>query len=108
MAGLDTIVIVEDSLVRNFLRAALQRHGYLSVCASSDEAANILRSGRATLLITNSPAQFSEFGAVVPLLYLAAFPEPSAAASFDHWVALPKPFQNAALVHAVRQLLVAR
>jgi len=98
-------VVVEDPFVRNFLRAALERHGHMVICANHAQAIELLRARSAHLLITNTPAEFAEFGATVPLLYTAAFPDPAMASSFTRWLPLPKPFQNDELLTSVRQLL---
>jgi hypothetical protein len=65
----------------------------------------LLRSGIASLLITNTPAEFAEFGSSVPLLYVAAFPDAANAVAFKRWLPLRKPFQNSELLDAVGQLL---
>jgi hypothetical protein len=74
-------------------------------CESPDEAIALLRAGQADLLITNTPGDFTEFGKTVPLLYLAAFPDPQVAAPFDRWLSLRKPFPTAELVILTGRLL---
>ena len=68
------------------------------MCESPAAATGRLRAGNVDLLITNTPATFAEFGQMVPLLYLAAFPDPEAAADFERWLALSKPFQTTQLL----------
>jgi hypothetical protein len=99
------IVVVEDAFVRSFLRAALERLGCIVICAGTAEATERMRAGGIDLLITNTPAAFGEFGETVPLLYIAAFPEPAAAVAFRRWTPLRKPFQTSELTAAVEQLL---
>lgn len=99
------IVVVEDVFVRSFLRAALVRQGHQVICAMPEQAIELLKTGEIDLLVTNSPQVFAGFGSQVPLLYLAAFPEPAAAADFSHWLSLRKPFQTTDLVALVNQLL---
>jgi hypothetical protein len=99
------ILVVEDAFVSNLLRAILQRAGHCVTCESAAEASGRLRSGNVDLLITNTPATFAEFGRTVPLLYLAAFPNPEAAADFERWLALRKPFQTTELLAQTGRLL---
>src|SRR6266496_4452894 len=97
MTGPRQIVVVEDVFVRSFLRAALERMGHHVRCATPAEAVRLLESGAIDLLVTNTPGEFSQFGATVPLLYIAAFPDPVAAAAFQRWLPLRKPFPAAEL-----------
>ena len=94
--------------MRSFLRAALERLGCRVICASPVQAVDRLRAGDVDLLITNTPGAFAEFGELVPLLYIAAFPEPSEAAAFRRWTSLRKPFQTAELTAAIERLLGTR
>jgi hypothetical protein len=105
MGQANKIVVVEDAFVRSFLKVALERHGHSVICATPAQAVELLRERRANLLITNTPAEFAEFGSTVPLLYTAAFPDPSVALPFKRWKPLRKPFQNAELISLVDQLL---
>jgi DNA-binding response OmpR family regulator len=102
------ILVVEDAFVRSFLRAALERLGHEVICAQAEEALAQLRKGEIDLLVTNKPAEFAEFGEAVPLIYVAAFPDPSAAVAFRRWLPLRKPFQAAELTAAVERLLGTR
>lgn len=83
----------------------LQREGHEVTCESADAAAGLLRNEKVDLLITNTPTTFAEFGQSVPLLYLAAFPDPAAAAAFERWKALRKPFQTTELVSQAGRLI---
>src|SRR5437773_9766056 len=105
MSKAHQIVVVEDVFVRSFLRAALERLGYTVRCPTFDEVGRLLQSGEVDLLITNAPTEFSQFGATIPLLYVAAFPDPALAAAFQRWLPLHKPFQAAELADAVQRLL---
>ena len=102
------IVVVEDVFVRAFLRMALERHGHAVTCAAPETARELLQNGKAGLLITNIPRSFQEFGASVPLIYVAAFPEPSEATAFARWRPLRKPFPTSELVALVRELMQVR
>jgi len=99
------VVVVEDVFVRSFLRAALERIGYVAHCVSAEEAMRLLRSGEMDLLVTNAPETFSEFGDTIPLLYIAAFPNPANASDFRRWLPLHKPFQAHELNAAIQRLL---
>jgi DNA-binding response OmpR family regulator len=105
MADSRRIVVVEDVFVRTFLRTALQRHGHQVTCASPTQAVELLKAGSVDLLVTNTPQLFAEFGSRVPLLYLAAFPDPLASMDFKRCLALRKPFQTADMVAMVERLL---
>lgn len=99
------VVVVEDVFVRSFLRAALERVGYIAHCVTAEEAMRLLRSGEIDLLVTNTPDSFAEFGPSIPLLYVAAFPNPANAAAFRRWLPLHKPFQAHELNAAIQRLL---
>jgi hypothetical protein len=108
MADPRQIVVVEDVFVRTFLKAAFERLGHTTVCTTRVEAIRLLQGGRIDLLVTNTPQDFAEFGESVRLLYLAAFPDPVAAAAFRVWLSLRKPFQTAELASAVEHLFETR
>jgi DNA-binding response OmpR family regulator len=101
------IVIVEDSFVGHFLRVVLQRHGHRAITADAREGLDLLRPGQSQvgLLITNIPALFVPFGEWVPLLYLAACPDPALVEGFRASRALRKPFHTDELMECVRELL---
>jgi hypothetical protein len=100
------ILVVEDVFVRNFLRATLGRQGYHVICAEVADALVFLRErgGRVDLLITNMPLDFAEFGDM-PVLYLAAVPDPAAVQAFRQCVTLRKPFHPSQLLGHVAQLI---
>src|SRR6266571_134596 len=95
-----TIVIVEDSLVARFVHMRWEREGYAGVTADVRRGKSRLLDGESPvgLLITNTPAIFAQFGDRLPLLYLAAMPDPEAAQSFPRCRALRKPFSPQKLV----------
>ena len=105
--SLGTIVVVEDTFVAGFLRSILGRQGYEVRSLEAPEGAALLRSREKSvdLLITNHPSEFTEFSERVPLLYLAAFPDPDEAAQFRASRLLPKPFQNEELMSCVEELV---
>ena len=107
MADHFTIVVVEDSFVGGFLRTVLERRGYHVIPTTQQDALSLLRSPSPSvgLLITNIPQAFAEFGARIPLLYTAAFPDPEKAAGWRRWLGLRKPFQTDDLVKSVEILL---
>jgi hypothetical protein len=102
-----TIVVVEDPFVSGFLRNILGRKGYYVMSLEAAEGAAMLRSGEqnVALLITNHPSAFTEFSQLVPLLYLAAFPEPAVASQFRASRLLPKPFHPEQFMTCVEELV---
>ena len=100
--------MVEDPFVADFLRTILQRKGYRVMPMDADDGVNLLRAGDRSidLLITNLPAVFTEFAELVPLLYLAAFPDLDAALPFRASRVLRKPFHPEQLLSCVEQLLL--
>ncbi|MCU1233213.1 MAG: response regulator receiver protein [Candidatus Solibacter sp.] len=71
------------------------------------QGVDLLRSGDCGigLLITNVPARFTEFADRVPLLYIAAFPDPNEVSPFRTCRVLRKPFHPEQLINCVEQLL---
>ena len=102
------IVVVEDPFVSGFLRNILERQGYKVISVEAQDGVSLLRSGGPGigLLITNLPSEFAEFAGTVPLLYIAAFPDPSAASAFRKSRLLRKPFHTGQLLACVEQLLL--
>ncbi len=102
-----SIVVVEDPFVAGFLRNVLQRKGYHVIPAEAGDGLNLLRSAEngVSLLITNLPAAFTEFAESVPLLYLAANPDPTVSSPFRASRVLRKPFHPKQLLMCVEQLL---
>jgi len=100
------VLIVEDPLIRRFVRGILKRDGRVAVEVEQDEALRILRAGDRTisLLITNRPASFLEFSDALPLLYIAASPDPALAARFRYCRMLRKPFSFGDLLECAAAL----
>jgi DNA-binding response OmpR family regulator len=103
------ILVVEDLVVRNFLRMTLERRGYEVICAEPPDALQLLRDGACPvdLLITNTPSLFTGF-LDVPVLYLAACPDPAVTQEFRECIALRKPFHPAQLMNHVADLMSKR
>jgi hypothetical protein len=100
------VLMVEDPFICTYIRNVLSRHGFECVEAGLRRAAEILANTtpRVSLLITNRPEQFLPFAERIPLLYVAAFPDPVLATRFSRCRTLAKPFHNTELVAAVEQL----
>ena len=105
--GSGVIVVVEDPFVRNFLRTVLERQGFEVLSGGVRHGLAALRDGsqEVQLLITNVPAAFTEFAGRVPLLYLAALPDPSLASQYRNRRVLSKPFHPHDLLASVQELL---
>ena len=105
--GSGVILVVEDPFVRSFLRTVLERHGYKVLPGDVRHGLAALRdrNQEVRLLITNVPAAFTEFASRVPLLYLAALPDPSLASRYRNSRVLSKPFHPGDLLALVQELL---
>jgi len=103
------ILVVEDPFVSTFLRAVLQKHGHKVVIGEAVRASELLgqRSIAPDLVITNTPDLFLQFAGTLPLLYIAANPDPGIASQFPNCRVLRKPFRNGELLEAVEQLVEA-
>jgi DNA-binding response OmpR family regulator len=108
--GSGVIVVVEDPFVRNFLRSVLERQGYEVLSGGIWHGLAALRHGsrEVQLLITNLPSAFTEFADRVPLLYLAALPDPSLVSQYRNSRVLSKPFHPHQLLASVQELLRLR
>ena len=83
----------------------LQKHGHKVVIGDAARASELLRQGMAAdMVITNQPEVFLEFARILPMLYIAASPDPELASQFSICRVLRKPFHNAELLAAVEQL----
>jgi len=100
------VLVVEDPAIRRFVGGILKRHGHLVVEAELEEAQRTLRhdEGAVALLITNVPTYFLEFAETVPLIYIAAFPDPALARRFRRCHMLHKPFNPSDLVANAAEL----
>jgi DNA-binding response OmpR family regulator len=100
------VLVAEDPFVRSFVTTYLSRHGFTVIASDPSDAEKQLRSGLAVdLLVTNNPGQFAGIAGNIPLLYLAAFPDPREAARFRQAQMLRKPFRPEQLLTAVTALL---
>lgn len=106
LTSMGTVVVVEDPLVSNLVRAVLQRHGYQVKLAQPQEAAGLLASpdSGVRVLVTNSPRTFLEFADRVPLLYLSSAPDILLRAAFSSCQVVLKPFAPDDLVRGVAAL----
>src|SRR5437870_7366836 len=105
--GSGVIVVVEDPVVGNFLRAVLEQQGYVVLSGEVRHGLAALRDGNqpVQLLITNVPFAFTEFAGRVPVLYLAALPDPGLVSPYRNSRVLSKPFHPNHLLSSVQELL---
>lgn len=103
------IAVTEDPFIRKFLGDVLNRRGYRVVGADSARAIEMIRSGNETvdLVITNTPVDFASVAEKVPMLYIAAVPDPDIGSRFPAFRALRKPFLPDQLLAAVKELVGA-
>lgn len=100
------LVVVEDLLIANLVRAVLRREDYTVTVADIGEASALLRRPDPFdgILVTNRPSLFLDFADSVRLLYLSSAPDPQLHARFRRCRVVRKPFAPADLVEAVREL----
>jgi hypothetical protein len=100
------ILVAEDPFISTFLRTVLQKHGHKVMTGDAVRASELLRQGSvaADIVITNQPEAFLEFAGMLPILYIAAAPDPDLASKFATCRVLRKPFRNDDLLAAVEQL----
>jgi len=100
------VVVAEDPFISNFLRTVLQRRGHKVVIGEAHHASEMIRTGTiaADVVITNTPDAFLLVAGKLPLLYIAANPDPELATKFPLCRVLRKPFRNEDLVEAVEDL----
>ncbi len=101
------VVLVEDAFIRRYIHAVLATREPSLVDADAAYAIELLRSGerKVALLITNRPQDFDVFAGELPILYLAAQPDPIVAAGFRECRMLRKPFTPAELSAAVTAMI---
>ncbi len=101
------VAVIEDPFIRKLLRDILTRHGYQVVEYTAPHVAKLLRSGaeQINLIITNTPGEFLTFADAIPVLYLAAAPDPELAACFRRCRCIRKPFLAEELLTAIAELL---
>jgi hypothetical protein len=76
------------------------------VTGEAVHASELLRAGSVTanVVITNQPEAFLPLASTLPLLYIAANPDPELASQFPTCRVLRKPFRNDDLLEAVEEL----
>jgi hypothetical protein len=101
------ILVAEDPFISTFLRAVLQRHGHKVILSDPYRATDSMRSGelKTAVVITNNPEVFLPFADTLPMLYIAANPDPELAQRFHACRILRKPFRNEDLLEAVQELI---
>jgi hypothetical protein len=101
-----TILIVEDRFVSDFISSILTKRGHRVICESVDRAQSRLESepDSIDLLITNTPLEFAA-APQVPLLYVAASPDPERIRTFARARMLAKPFHPRDMLIHLRELL---
>ena len=101
-----SILVVEDPLVRKLIAGILTREGYRVAEDETPRAVERLQDEPQSfgLLITNKPASFLDFAETIPLIYVAAAPDPELARRFRHCAVLSKPFHPRRLVELTREL----
>jgi DNA-binding response OmpR family regulator len=104
--ALGCALIVEDPMIRRLVGGILKREGYAVIEAELEEALRTLRDapGTVSLLVTNVPGDFFEFAETLPVIYVAAFPDPALAGRFRHCRALRKPFRPGDLALCAAEL----
>jgi CheY-like chemotaxis protein len=102
----DAVLIVEAPEICAFLGAFLQQLGYREILAAPEDGLRVLRERRdeISLLITNQPLRF--LPERVPILYIAAMPDPDVAALC--LATLRKPFKHWDLLGALERARVPR
>jgi DNA-binding response OmpR family regulator len=102
----ESLVVVEDPLISNLVRAVLRKWGYSVVRATSSEVVELLRGPEpfVGILVTNTPAIFLGFADAIRLLYLSSSPDPRLEALFESCCVVRKPFAPQELVRAVEEL----
>ena len=109
--GAGTIVVVEDRLVSNLVRAVLRRQGYqVTLADTAAEATALIEAPESSvaILITNAPADYLQFSERVRLVYLSSQPDPALEAAFPSCQVVVKPFIPQELVQAVDALTETR
>jgi hypothetical protein len=104
--GHESLIVVEDPLVSNLVRAIFRKRGYPVMLAEPSQVLRLLRSPKpfGGVLVTNSPGLFRDFADAIRLLYLSSSPDPRLEALFPNCRAVRKPFAPEELVRAVEEL----
>ena len=101
-----TVAVAEDPFIRRYVRALLARHGFQIVENDTRLTRKLMESGelKPDLLITNEPGSFTGFGEDLPVVYLAAAPDPALVEPFRLSRMVRKPFLAEQLLQAVNEL----
>ncbi|MCL5746420.1 MAG: response regulator [Acidobacteria bacterium] len=101
-----TILVVECAEIRALLRLMLEREGYRVLQSDTEHAAAVLKQEENEIhaLITNTPQLFLRF-ASLPILYIAAIPDPEITPYCT--AVLRKPFTCRALAESVEKVLAS-
>lgn len=100
------IVVVENPLVANLVRAVLHKCGYDVIVTSASQAAELFdKPDLDGLLITNAPECFLGLAKRVRLVYLTSGPDPELQSAFEDCRVVRKPFTPEELSEAVGVLL---
>ncbi len=101
-----TVAVAEDPFVRRYVRALLVKHGFQIVENDTRLTRKLMESGelKPDILITNDPDAFAGFAAELPVLYLAAAPDPARVEAFRNARLVRKPFQAQQLLAALSEL----
>jgi hypothetical protein len=105
-SGEPRILVAEDPFINSFLRAVLTRRGHKVSTGEPYQASDLVLRGdlKADVVITNTPQAFLPLAETLPLLYIAASPDPEVAMRFRKCRMLRKPFRNEELLNAVEDL----
>ena len=107
--GSGRVLVVEDPLVRRLIEGIFVRAGFAVTQAEPQRALALLDDTQRhfELLITNVPELFADRGFDLPVLYIAASPDPQWLLKFPLCRALQKPFHPRQLLDLAHELLVA-
>jgi len=100
------ILVAEDPFINSFLRTVLTRRGHKVATGEPYQASDLVLRGdlKADVVITNTPQAFLPLADTLPLLYIAASPDPELVVRFRKCRVLRKPFRNEELLDAVEDL----
>jgi hypothetical protein len=101
-----TVAVAEDPFVRRYVRSLLVKHGFQIVENDARLTRQLMESGelKPDVLITNAPDAFADIAAKLPVVYLAAAPDPALVEPFRLSRMLRKPFQAHQLLEALSEL----
>jgi DNA-binding response OmpR family regulator len=97
------IVVVEDPLIRRYVRNVLGKSGHQVMESDAQDALKLASDGSVMLklVITNQPQVFEDLDRSVPILYLSATPDWTLASRLPNMRVLLKPFRAHELLEAV-------